>query len=189
MQAPTGEITRLLGKVRTGDEAARAELMDIVYSALRRLASSMMRRERPGHTLQATELLHETYLRLVGQEVNFENRAHFFAAASTVMRRILVDYARAHRSEKRGGGQVPVALDETVLFSESQSEQMLALEEALQRLARMDARQARIVELRFFGGLTETETADVLKVSARTVKRDWKMAKAWLFAEMNPHSG
>jgi RNA polymerase sigma-70 factor (ECF subfamily) len=185
MQAPTGEITRLLGKVREGDEAARADLMAAVYAELRRLSAAMMRRERPGHSLQATELLHEAYLKLVGQDIDFANRAHFFAAASTVMRHILVDYARAHRSEKRGGGQVPVTLDENALFSAQQSEQMLALEEALQRLGKMDARQARIVELRFFGGLTEEEAAAVLGVSARTVKRDWKMAKAWLFSEMN----
>lgn len=186
MQAPTGEITRLLGRLREGDEAARASLIDVVYAELRRLAGAMMRRERPGHTLQATELLHEAYIRLLGKDVNYVNRSHFFAAASTVMRRILVDYARSHRSEKRGGGQIPVPLDETAIFSPKQSDQILALEEALQRLANIDARQARIVELRFFGGLTEEETAAVLEISARTVKRDWSMAKAWLFAEMNP---
>jgi RNA polymerase sigma-70 factor, ECF subfamily len=185
MPAAAGEITRLLGKVRSGDESARSTLIGVVYSELRKIAAAMMRSERPGHTLQATELLHEAYLKLVGRESNFENRAHFFAAASTVMRRILIDYARSHRSARRGGGQPPLALDENALFSLEQSDQILALEEALQRLQDIDPRQARIVELRFFGGLTEEETAKVVGVAARTVKRDWKIAKAWLFAEMN----
>jgi RNA polymerase sigma factor (TIGR02999 family) len=142
--------------------------------------------EGPAPTLQPTELVHETYLKLLGQHsVSLENRAHFFGAASTVMREILVDYARSKRTEKRGGTRRRIDLDENLLFTDERSEELIALDEALKRLAEFDPRQNRIVELRFFGGLTEEETAQILGISTRTVKRDWRVAKAWLFAEIN----
>jgi RNA polymerase sigma factor (TIGR02999 family) len=160
--------------------------MTQVYAELRRLARHYMRSERANHTLQPTALVNEAYLRLIAQPgVSWQSRAHFFAAAAQLMRRILVDHARAHRAGKRGGAQQQVTLDENLLSPESASVDVLAVHEALENLAKLDARQARIVELHFFGGLTFEEIAHVLGTSERTVKRDWAMARAWLKLELS----
>jgi RNA polymerase sigma factor (TIGR02999 family) len=149
------------------------------------MAVRYMRRERPDHTLQATALIHEAYVGLIRQpETNWQNHAHFYGVAAQIMRRVLVDYARTHRAVKRGGGQQKVCLDDALLMTGNQSDDLLALDQALSRLAQFDARQSRIVELRFFGGLNEEETAEVLGVSTRTVRRDWGVAKAWLYGQL-----
>src|SRR6516164_8695835 len=182
-----GEVTNLLIELKNGNRDAESRLMPLVYGQLRRLAGLYMRGERPGHTLQATALVHEAYLRLVGHEdVDWQNRAHFFGVAANLMRRILVDHARAKQAKKRGGGDQKVSLDKAVLVRPEAPEQFLALDEALERLAKRDPRQARIVELRYFGGLSEEETAEVLEISVRTVKRDWNVARAWLYQQLNP---
>ena len=182
-----GEVTNLLIELKNGNREAESRLMPLVYGELRRLAGLYMRGERPGHTLQATALVHEAYLRLVGYEdVDWQNRAHFFGVAANLMRRILVDHARAKQAKKRGGGDQKVSLDQAVLVRPEAPEQFLALDEALERLAKRDPRQARIVELRYFGGLSEEETAEVLEISVRTVKRDWNVARAWLYQQLNP---
>ena len=169
----------------TGDNEALAELITLVYDELRRLASFYLRRERPGHTLQTTALVHEAYLRLAGQRhARWENRSQFFAIAAQQMRRILVDYARSHRSSKRGGAAVKVSLDNAVVFSSERSADVLSVDESLTKLAALDPEQARITELRFFGGLTVAETAEVIGISPATVKREWTMAKAWLTREV-----
>jgi RNA polymerase sigma factor (TIGR02999 family) len=163
--------------------------MPVVYGELRRLARHYVRRERPDHTLQATALVHEAYMRLVDQRgVTWQNRAHFFGVAAQLMRRILVDYARRHRAAKRGGSFVQVSLNDALALPEEQGEDVLALDDALERLAAIDPRQARVVELRLFSGLTVEEAAEVLDVSAATVKREWTMAKAWLSREIQSES-
>jgi RNA polymerase sigma-70 factor, ECF subfamily len=160
-------------------------LMPLVYEELRRLAHQYLRAERPDHTLRSTELVHEAYLRLVGQQRSeAENRAHFFAVAARLMREILVDYARSHRALKRGYG-CKVTLDLAVALPQKRDLDVLALDDTLNALGRLDPQQARIVELRFFGGLSIDETSDVLNISPATVKRDWAIARAWLFREMN----
>jgi RNA polymerase sigma factor (TIGR02999 family) len=172
MDPTPGEITQLLIQLTQGNQEAEARLMPLVYSELRRLGRHYMRNERPDHTLQATALVHEAYLRLAGQkEISWQSRAHFFGVAASVMRRILVDHARAHKAEKRGGHEPKVSLDEALAFTENNSERVLAMDEALTRLAERDPRLGRIVELRFFAGLT--------------VKRDWRVAKAWLRGELS----
>jgi RNA polymerase sigma-70 factor, ECF subfamily len=182
-----GEVTNLLIQLKNGNRDAEPRLVPLVYAELRRLAGHYMRGERPGHTLQATALVHEAYLRLVGQkEISWQNRAHFFGVAANLMRRILVDHARAKQAKKRGGSGQKLSLDEAVLVKPEAPEQFLALDEALERLAKRDPRQSRIVELRFFGGLSEEETAEVLGISTRTVKRDWSVARAWLYQQLNP---
>jgi RNA polymerase sigma factor (TIGR02999 family) len=181
------DVTRLLAEWAGGDEAALDRLMPLVYQELRRIADRALGRERQGHTLQATALVHEAYLRLVQQHSAFQNRAHFFAIASQVVRRILVDHARRRDSIKRGAGEAPVILDMDVA-DDAPTVDALALDEALTRLESLDAQQARIVEMRFFGGLTVEETADVLNISPRTVKRDWSMARAWLRRELSGSS-
>ena len=169
-----------------GNREDEAELMSAVYRELRRLAAYYLRQERAGHTLQPTALVHEAYLHLAAQKgADWQNRAHFFSAAAQAMRRILVDYARERRAQKRGGDRQRVPPDEAFTFAEERSEDLLALDGALEKLAGLDPRQSRIVELRFFGGLTEAEIAEVLGVSEKTVKRDWSVAKAWLYAEMS----
>ena len=179
------EITELLDQVRDDNARATAELMDRVYNELHRLAASYMRRERGDHTLQATAVVHEAYLRLVGQRhIAWKNRAHFLGVAAQMMRRILVDHARAHLCRRRGGSQQKVSLDEVSISPRTHSADLVALDEALTRLAEIDARQARVVELRFFGGLTEEETAKTLGVSTKTVNRDWLIAQAWLRGEI-----
>lgn len=179
------DVTILLNRVGDGDENAAAQLVPLVYKELRRMASQYLRHERPGHTLQATALVHEAYIKLAGQrDAKWQNRAHFFAMASQLMRQILVDYARAQMRSKRGGKQQKVSLDECLLVSPERSDELLAVNEALTRLEAMDARQARIVELRYFGGLTMEETAEVLHLSSKTVMREWNMAKAWLYGSL-----
>ncbi len=186
MCVPPGEITQLLVKAKNGDHQAESVLVPLVYDELRRLARRYMRQERSDHTLQATALVHEAYLKLIEQrEITWQNRAHFFGVAAQLMRRILVDHARAKLAQKRGGSQQEISLDVAIAFSPAQSEQFLELNEALERLSQLDPRQGRIVELKFFGGLTDEEVAEVLAISARTVKRDWSVARAWLFRELN----
>src|SRR4051812_2617923 len=186
MEHSPGEVTQLLADLRNGDRSAEGRLLEVVYAELHRMAVRYMRRERPDHTLQATALIHEAYVALMRQpEKNWQNHAHFYGVAAQIMRRVLVDYARTHRAAKRGGGQQKVCLDDALLMTDNQSDELLALDEALSRLAQFDARQSRIVELRFFGGLNEEETAEVLGVSSRTVQREWAVAKAWLYGELN----
>ncbi|HTS69993.1 MAG TPA: sigma-70 family RNA polymerase sigma factor [Terriglobia bacterium] len=187
METSPGEVTNLLIQLKNGNQEAESRLVPLVYAELRRLAARYMRGERPGHTLQATALVHEAYLRLAGEkEIDWQNRAHFFAVAAKLMRRILVDHARAKRARKRGGADQNVTLDEAIVVQPEPRHQFLVLDEALQRLAERDPRQARIVELRYFAGLSEEEAADVLGISVRTVKRDWSVARAWLYQELNP---
>jgi len=178
-------ITALLLQASLGDRAAMDQLFPLVYDQLRRMASSSLRRERPDHTLGTTGLVHEAYLRLVDQtRVGWRDRAHFYAVAALAMRRILVDYARRHRRAKRGGGQRPVSLDEGAVSLDERAENIVALDEALTRLAELNPRLSRIVECRFFGGLTEEEIAEALGVTTRTVKRDWAKARGWLYQEL-----
>lgn len=181
----SGEITQLLSKVRRGDPEAQRELIPLVYRELHRMAASYMRRERPDHTLQATALVHEAYLRLAGAaDIDWQSRAHFFAVAAQTMRRILVDHARAASAQKRPQKGAQITLESALLYSEDQSDELLALDLALERLREWDERQSKIVELRFFGGLSLEEIAEVLSISSRTVRRDWTMARAWLHAEL-----
>jgi RNA polymerase sigma factor (TIGR02999 family) len=176
-----GEVSQLLANFRNGDRSAEARLMPVVYSELRRLAASYMRRERPSHTLQATALVNEAYLRLVRpQKVDYKDRAHFFGIASRLMRQILVEHARGHQAAKRGGAQGKLHLEEGLALAPEKSAELLALDEALDDLARLDPRQCRIVELRFFTGLSVEETAEILGVSASTVKQEWAVARVWL---------
>lgn len=175
------EVTQLLIAWSNGDQAARDRLMSVVYEELHRLARRYMRRESPGHTLQTSALVNEAFLRLVDQRnVHWQNRAHFFGIAAQMMRRILVDYARNRSSNKRGGGERALSLDEGLIVSEERSAEVVAVHEALEELAKFDARKGQIVELRFFGGLSIEETAEVLGVSPGTVSLDWSLAKAWL---------
>jgi RNA polymerase sigma-70 factor (ECF subfamily) len=180
MSSQTG-ITQLLADASNGDQAALDALLPLVYNELRRLADHYLRRERSDHTLQATALVHEAYLRLVDQtNISWQNRAHFFSVAAQVMRHILVDHARKAHTDKRGGGEHKLALDDAVSFFEERDVNLGALDEALTELARLDAQQSRVVELRFFGGLTIDEIAAVLQITPGTVRYDWRMAKAWL---------
>jgi RNA polymerase sigma factor (TIGR02999 family) len=175
------QVTQLLVAWSNGDRAARDELMPLVYEELRRLAHRCMSRERPGHTLQTSALVNEAYLRLVDQKnVRWQDRAHFFGIAARLMRQVLVDYARKRRYAKRGGEARRVPLDEALVVSEERADEVVALDDALNSLAEIDPRQSQIVELRFFGGLSIEETAEVLAVSPGTVMRDWTLAKAWL---------
>ena len=185
MLAPPGYITQLLIELRAGKKEAESKLIPLVYAELRRLAAHYLRGERPGHTLQPTALVHEAYLRLTkASEVDWQSRSHFFATAATVMRRILVDHARALRANKREGLREAISLDEALVISPAKSVELIALDDALDRLAKIDIRRSKIVELRFFGGLSEQETGEVLGISTRTVKRDWRIAKAWLYNEV-----
>ena len=179
------EVTLLLRKLSAGDCEAATQVTRLIYGELRRLATHYMRRERPDHTLQVTALVHESYMRLVDQrQANWQNRRHFYGAAAQAMRRVLVDYARARQAEKRGGDSAHVSLDAALAFSAEQSDELVRLDEALGRLAEIDPRQSRIVELRFFTGLSVEETAEVIGVSPKTVKRDWSVARAWLHREL-----
>jgi len=181
----SSDVTVLLSALQKGDPDAASKLIPLVYNELRRLAGHYMRQERPDHTLQATALVHEAYLKLINQRsVDWQGRAHFFGIAAQLMRRILIDHARGHLREKRGGAQKALPLDEALVLSPEQSSELINLDEALQRLAKLDARQIRIVELRFFGGLSVEETAEFLGISSKTVKRDWSLAKAWLHGEL-----
>jgi len=175
------EVTQLLVDWSQGDRAALDKLMPLVYDELRRMAKRYMGQQPHGHTLQTTALIHEAYLRLVGQaEKQWENRAHFFAVAAQAMRHILVDYARSRHSAKRGGEARAVSLEEAAVVSQERAAELVALDDALKELAALSPRQSRVVELRYFGGLSVEETAEVLKVSPDTVMRDWSLAKAWL---------
>jgi RNA polymerase sigma factor (TIGR02999 family) len=185
MPSPS-EITELLLCWNNGDRAALERLMPLVERELRRLAHHYMRHERPEHTLQTTALINETFLRLVDQSrVSWQNRAHFFGIAAQIMRRVLLNYARDRRRDKRGGGAYKVSLSKADGLADEKLVELLALEEALQRLSVIDERKSRVVELRHFGGLSVKETAEVLKVSPITVARDWDMAKAWLAREIS----
>jgi RNA polymerase sigma-70 factor, ECF subfamily len=187
---PEADVTALLGEVAKGNQAAQEKLVPLVYDELKKLARRYMRRERADHTLQTTALVHEAYLKLVGQRSpNWHDRAQFFGIAAQLMRRILIDHARHHLREKRGGTQVVLPLDEAFAFSPEHSEDLLKLDEALDRLSKLDPRQSRIVELRFFGGLSVDETSKFLSVSPITVKRDWAVAKVWLSGELRPGNG
>jgi RNA polymerase sigma factor (TIGR02999 family) len=176
------EVTQLLVAWGNGNQAALEQLMPLVYEELHRLARHYMRREHPGHTLQTTALVNEAYCRLVDQKrMRWQNRAHFFAISAQLMRRILVDHARSHQYAKRGGDAHTVSLDEGAVVAQEQAADLIALDDALRSLAGIDERKSRIVELRFFGGLNVEETAEALKLSPRTVMREWSMAKAWLY--------
>jgi RNA polymerase sigma-70 factor (ECF subfamily) len=180
------KVTRLLEEMRTGAKEAESHLIEAVYPELRRIALRYMRQERPGHSLQATALVNEAYLRMVGhKDHDFKNRSHFFAVAATLMRRILVDHARQKRAEKREGKRIRVEMTDVFAISEDKLDEVVEIDAALGRLAEWDPRQCRIVELRFFAGLTEDEVAEVLGLSPRTIKRDWKVAKAWLHGELS----
>ncbi len=182
--SPTGEVSRLLLAWKEGDREALESLIPLVYSDLHRMAERHLRRERPGHTLQPTAIVNEVYLRLVGGEGGaWQNRAHFFAAAARSMRRILVDYARARKAKKRGGQGARYVLD-TAVIVEPRAVDLIAVDNALERLAELDAEQGRVVELRFFAGLTEGETAEALGISPATVHRKWLSAKAYLHREL-----
>lgn len=186
MDRAAAEVTRLLQQWGNGQEQALGQLVPQIHHELRKLAASYLRRERPDHTLQPTALVNEAFLKLIDQRtVKWQNRAHFFGIAAQAMRRILVDHARAHGARKRGGALRKVALDEASQIGQATDVDILALDEALTRLADMDPQQSRIVELRFFGGLTMEETAEVMRISPATIGREWRVAKAWLSAELS----
>ena len=182
-----GEVTILLTQLREGNQEASNKLIPLIYRELRRMAGVYMHRERPSHTLQATALVHEAYLRLAGgQPTQWQNRAHFFAIAAHTMREVLLDYARSHHAAKRGGdGAQKVEIDDELLITNDKLENVIAMDELLERLAQIDPRQSRIVELRFFAGLSVEETAEVIGVSPKTVKNDWRSARAWLHRELD----
>ena len=185
-----GHITELLDDLIGGNRTVVDSLLPLVYNELHAMADRQLRRERPDHTLNATALVHEAYLKLIDQKkVNWQNRAHFFGIASLAMRRILINYAQMHIAEKRGGNNVLVTFDDAAMPRESKAEELLVLDEALQHLEELNERQAKVVEYRFFGGLTQEEIAEVLNVSVPTVRRDWRLARAWLSRELNQHFG
>ncbi|HWQ32272.1 MAG TPA: sigma-70 family RNA polymerase sigma factor [Blastocatellia bacterium] len=186
MEALSNSVSQLLQRWSDGDQSALDELLPLVYDELRRMARRYMGQQPVGHTLQTTALIHEAYLRLVGQEEKrWENRAHFFGVAAQAMRHILVDYARARGAAKRGGAARAVSLEEAAIVSDERAAELVALDEALAELALLSPRQSQVVELRYFGGLSVTETAEVLQISTDTVTRDWNQAKAWLFRVLN----
>jgi RNA polymerase sigma factor (TIGR02999 family) len=179
------EVTQLLADWGKGDRSALDKLFPLVHSELRRIAQRQMSGERPGHTLQATALVNEAYLKLAGRQgFDWQNRAHFFAVCATVMRHILIDHARAHARDKRGGGAIQVSLDEALVVAGDQAEHLIALDDALRMLESLDPQKGKIVELRYFGGLSIEEAAEVMNVSPRTVRREWQRAKAWLYRMM-----
>jgi len=186
MTTPSSQgITQLLLAWSDGDQAALEKLTPLVYAELHRLAKGYMFGERPGHTLQTTALINEAYLRLIDwKNVRWQSRAHFFGVAAQVMRRILVDFARSRHYTKRGGKAQQVSLDKAITIHEDRSAELIALDDALESLAKIDPRKSQVVELRFFGGLSAEETAEALKVSQRTVEREWNLARAWLYREL-----
>ena len=178
-------VRQLLSAWREGDHSALTELTPLVHEDLRRLAHHYMSGQRPDHTLQTTALVNEVYLRLAGQtNPSWQDRVHFIAVAARAMRQILINYANRYRTQKRGGGALKVALDEVALVSPEQSKEIIELHEALERLATLDARKAEVVELKYFGGLNYDEIAEVLKISAITVRRDWEFARTWLYSQL-----
>lgn len=182
---PSQEVTQLLAAWGRGDRSAFDQLFPLVHAELRRIAQRQMRQERPGHTLQATALVNEAYLKLAGdQGLEWRDRAHFFAVCAQVMRHILIDHARSRGREKRGGGAIQVSLNDALIVADDHATDILDLDEALSALERLDPQKARVVELRYFAGLTVEETAEVLNSSPRTVRREWRRAKAWLFRMM-----
>ncbi|MEK6281373.1 MAG: sigma-70 family RNA polymerase sigma factor [Acidobacteriota bacterium] len=184
-QQVSENVTQLLIDLSNGDRNAVDVLLPVIYDELRKLAANYLRRERPDHTLQPTALVHEAYMRLVDQtRVNWQNRAHFFGVAAQIMRRLLVDHARRHNAEKRGQDFQKISLDENIDRAVERSTMLIALDDALQALAEFDEQKARVVELRYFGGLSIEETADVMGVTPTTIKRHWRFAKAWLHGEM-----
>lgn len=188
MSPPQSDVTRLLVASSQGDQEALDKLLPLVYTELRHLAERYLHRERPDHTLQPTALVHEAYLRLIDQDVSWQNRAHFFGVAAEMMRRILIDHARKHQAAKRGSGGIKLSLDEAIDLTDERAAELIALDDALKALAEFDAQKSRIVELRFFGGLSIEETAAVLGIGTATVIRQWKMAKAWLYHEVSQGS-
>ena len=181
MGADQGEVTLLLKAMQGGDPTASEKLLPLVYNELHRLAESYMRRERPNHTLQPTALINETYLRLTGDTINWQNRGHFVGVAANIMRRVLVDHARAHKAGIRGGNLQRVELEEGVAISKERSTEMLLLDDALNKLEEVNPRQAKVVELRYFGGLSVEEIAAILNIGPRSVEREWASARVWLF--------
>jgi RNA polymerase sigma-70 factor (ECF subfamily) len=189
MDGDSGQVTQLLKAMRAGDAHAAEDLLPLVYAELHRLAKAYMRRERPDHTLQATALINEAYLRLVGEEVDWNSRAHFIGLAAHVMRRVLVDYARTRNAEQRGGGLKRVEMQDDLAISAEKLDEVEELDEALKRLEKENPRQARVVELRYFGGLSVEQIGELLQIAPRSVKRDWALARIWLFRELRPGSG
>jgi len=179
------DLTALLVASSKGDQEALNQLLPLVYDELRRQANRYLRRERSDHTLQATALVHEAYLRLIDQQVSWQNRAHFFGVAAEMMRRILIDHARSHQAVKRGSGGIKLSLEDVLNLSDEKAADLVALDDALNALAEIDPQKSKLVELRFFGGLSLEETAEVLNVGTATVTRQWRMAKAWLYHELN----
>ncbi len=186
MDTDSGEVTRLLQAMNAGDRAAGEQLLPLVYRELHRIASAYMRRERADHTLQATALIHEAYLRLAGEEIDWENRGHFIGLAAHVMRRVLVDYARQHQAERRAGGLQRVEMDDNLPIALERLDEVLFLDRALQSLKEKNPRQAQVVELRYFGGLSVEQIAAMLQVAPRSVKRDWSLARMFLYKELRP---
>lgn len=186
METSRGEVTRLLKAMRAGDGTAADHLLPLVYAELHRIAEAYMRRERPGHTLQATALINEAYLRLVGEDIDWGNRGHFIGLAAHVMRRVLVDYARQHNAERRGAGLQRVEMKDNLAISPERLDEVLLLDTALSRLKEKSPRQAQVVELRYFGGLSVEQIAAILAVAPRSVKRDWSLARMFLYRELNP---
>jgi RNA polymerase sigma-70 factor (ECF subfamily) len=186
MDPVPGEVTRLLKAMHDGDSAAAEDLLPLVYAELHRIAAAYMRRERDGHTLQATALINEAYLRLVGEDIEWTNRAHFIGLAAHVMRRVLVDYARQHNAERRAGGLKRVEMEDNLAIAPERLDEVLSLDEAMAKLAAINPRQARVVELRYFGGLSVEQISQILNVAPRSVKRDWALARIFLFRELNP---
>jgi RNA polymerase sigma factor (TIGR02999 family) len=186
MDPASGEVTQLLKAMRTGDPDAAEHLLPLVYTELHRLAQAYMRRERPDHTLQATALINEAYLRLVGEQVDWNSRGHFIGLAAHVMRQVLVDYARGHAAQRRAGGMQRVEMEDHLAIAPERLDEVVWLDEALHRLAAENARQAQVVEMRYFGGLSVEEIAAILEVSPRSVKRDWSLARIWLYRTLRP---
>jgi RNA polymerase sigma-70 factor, ECF subfamily len=181
-----GQVTQLLKAMHAGDAQAAESLLPLVYAELHRLAKGYMRRERPEHTLQATALINEAYLRLVGEDIDWNSRAHFIGLAANVMRRVLVDYARAHNAEQRGGGLQRVEMQDELAISAEQLDEVEHLDGALKKLEKENPRQARVVELRYFGGLSVEQIGALLQIAPRSVKRDWALARIWLFRQLRP---
>jgi RNA polymerase sigma-70 factor, ECF subfamily len=189
MDEDRSQTTRLLKAVHAGDHAAAEKLLPLVYSELHRLANAYMRRERPDHTLQPTALINEAYLRLIKEDVDWNSRAHFVGFAAHVMRRVLVDYARARNADQRGGKMERVEMQDHFAISPQRLEEVSLIDEALDRLEKENPRQAKVVELRYFGGLSTEQIGAMLGIAPRSVKRDWALARIWLFEELKPHAG